>query len=92
LIEDQVNLIHAASLEILEKAGLLVHNEKTRSLRPPRLRVDEETLALDVLAKVSPGGSFMEDHSQKHMRTTALIPRIADREARTVWESKGSHI
>jgi trimethylamine--corrinoid protein Co-methyltransferase len=51
----------------------------------------EENLALNVIAEVGPGGTFMTSmHTVKHMKKTALLPKIADREARPVWESRGS--
>jgi len=51
----------------------------------------EEELALDVIAKVGPGGSFMmSPHTVKRMKTVALLPKLADRDAREAWESKGA--
>jgi trimethylamine--corrinoid protein Co-methyltransferase len=51
----------------------------------------EENLALDVLAEVGPGGMFMDTrHTLKRMRTTALLPEIADRSARQEWEADGA--
>jgi len=48
-------------------------------------------LGLDVIAQVGPGGSFMvHPHTIKRMKTTALLPKLADRNARENWESKGS--
>lgn len=52
---------------------------------------NEENLALDVIAEVGSGGSFMvHDHTVRWMRQAALIPKIADRDPRQLWESKGS--
>ena len=35
-----------------------------------RLAINEETLALDVIASVGPGGHFLADeHTRRHMRT-----------------------
>ena len=50
----------------------------------------EEDLALDVIAEVGPGGTFLtHDNTVKHMKKTALLPKIADRDSRDVWASKG---
>jgi trimethylamine--corrinoid protein Co-methyltransferase len=50
-----------------------------------------ENLALDVIAEVGPGGMFMDTrHTLKHMRTTALLPDIADRSPRQEWEANGA--
>lgn len=51
----------------------------------------EEELALEVIAQVKPGGSFMMNpHTIKRMKSEALLTRLADREARETWEKKGS--
>jgi trimethylamine--corrinoid protein Co-methyltransferase len=52
---------------------------------------NEEELALDIIAQIKPGGSFMMNpHTLKRMKSEALLTRLADREAREVWEKKGS--
>ncbi|MCX6034373.1 MAG: trimethylamine methyltransferase family protein, partial [Chloroflexi bacterium] len=52
---------------------------------------NEEELALQVIAQIKPGGSFMmSPHTAKRMKNEALLPRLADREAREIWEKKGS--
>lgn len=52
---------------------------------------DEQELALEVIAKVGPGGSFMmEPHTAKRMKSEALLTKLADRDARSVWEKKGA--
>jgi trimethylamine--corrinoid protein Co-methyltransferase len=51
----------------------------------------EEELALDVIAQVKPGGSFMMNpHTKKRMKSEALLTRLADRETREAWEKKGA--
>ena len=55
------------------------------------VRVDEDTLAVDVTAKVGPGGNFIqEDHTYEHMYEEHFIPKIADRQQRASWEESGS--
>ncbi len=55
------------------------------------INFDEQELALDVIAQVKPGGSFMmNSHTLKRMKTEALLTRLADREARESWVKKGS--
>jgi trimethylamine--corrinoid protein Co-methyltransferase len=52
---------------------------------------DDDELALEVIAQVKPGGSFMmSPHTKKRMKGEALLTRLADREAREVWEKRGS--
>ncbi len=55
------------------------------------INVNDEELALEVIAQVKPGGSFMmSPHTAKRMKTEALLTKLADRDARTIWEKKGS--
>ena len=57
----------------------------------PVLSGVEGNLALDVIAEVGPGGTFIDTlHTLKQMRTTALLPEIADRDPRQQWEEKGA--
>jgi trimethylamine--corrinoid protein Co-methyltransferase len=50
----------------------------------------EENLALDVIADVGPGGDFMKaKHTKALMKTTAVLPSVADREMRARWEQNG---
>lgn len=55
------------------------------------MRVDEETLAVEVIANVGPGHHFL---AQKHTNDLFLkehyLPRLADRESRNKWEKDGS--
>jgi len=52
---------------------------------------NEEELALPVIAQIKPGGSFMmSPHTARRMKSEALLPRLADREGREIWEKKGS--
>jgi trimethylamine--corrinoid protein Co-methyltransferase len=50
-----------------------------------------ENLCLDVIAKVGPGGTYMEEADTfEHMRTTAVLPKLANREMRSAWRDNGS--
>ena len=51
----------------------------------------EENLALDAIAEEGPGGTFMTNpYTLELMKTTAILPQIADRDAREAWEQKGA--
>lgn len=55
------------------------------------MEFSEENLALDVIAEAGPGGMFMDTvHTLKRMKTTALLPEIADRDMRDTWIENGS--
>jgi trimethylamine--corrinoid protein Co-methyltransferase len=51
----------------------------------------EEDLALDLIREIGPGGSFITaKHTINRMKTEAVMTKIADRDARTIWEKKGA--
>ncbi len=55
------------------------------------IEVNEETLALDVIDKVGPGGNFLgEDHTMKHFREETWYPRLFTREIYESWVGNGS--
>jgi trimethylamine:corrinoid methyltransferase-like protein len=50
--------------------------------------VDEETLALETVAKVGPGGHYLaQKHTRKHMREL-FMPQFMDRRPYSEWEEK----
>ena len=53
--------------------------------------VNEETLAVEVIGQVGPGGHFLgEDHTLKHFRNEHWHPAIMDRQNYFAWEKSGS--
>ncbi|MHA1782428.1 MAG: trimethylamine methyltransferase family protein [Promethearchaeota archaeon] len=59
------------------------------------IEVNEETIALDVIEKVSTstirGANFLgEKHTRKYIKKEFFIPTLADRNRRTTWKRKGS--
>jgi trimethylamine--corrinoid protein Co-methyltransferase len=52
------------------------------------IAVDDETLALDTIAAVGPGGNFLsQKHTLKHMREV-FLPQFMDRRPFNEWEAK----
>jgi len=52
------------------------------------ITVDEETLALETIANVGPGGNFLsQKHTLKHMRDI-FLPEFMDRRPYNEWEEK----
>lgn len=50
--------------------------------------VDDETLALDTIKRVGPGGNFLsQKHTLKHMREV-FVPQFMDRRPYNIWEEK----
>jgi len=71
--------------------GLLLDTEAFDLVRPIPLgfAVDEETLAVEVIEKVGPGGHFLgEPHTLRHMRET-WSSRFMDRNTWEAWEERG---
>ncbi|MBN1179688.1 MAG: trimethylamine methyltransferase family protein [Anaerolineae bacterium] len=54
------------------------------------IRVDEETLALDVIRKVNYSGHYLaEKHTMRHFRTEHYMPALLVREGYETWEKEG---
>ncbi len=52
--------------------------------------INDDTLGLDALARVGPGGNFLsDDHTLKYFKTEYYRPRIFNRGTREIWQSKG---
>ncbi len=55
------------------------------------IRVDDDTLALDELMNVGPGGHFVSSrHTRRHMRTEQFTPKLSDRDGREAWQATGA--
>jgi trimethylamine--corrinoid protein Co-methyltransferase len=55
------------------------------------IRVDEETLAVDVMNQVGPGGEYLtSQHTFKHFREQLYSQSLMDRQQRDKWEESGS--
>ena len=55
------------------------------------IEVDEERLAVEVIARVGHGGNFLDlEHTAKHYRSEHYLPQLADRGSRGAWEAKGA--
>ena len=54
------------------------------------IKVDDETLGLEVIEKVGPGGHYMtEDHTVNHMMDEFFYPDLSVRSLFDVWEHNG---
>ena len=82
-----VTNMNAASLEQAvmddEVVGMTM-----RALRG--LETSEDTLAVEAIARVGPGGHYlMDDHTLQFMRSELFHPLLADRQNRASWEAAG---
>jgi trimethylamine--corrinoid protein Co-methyltransferase len=81
------------SLMAFDFAKAIIDNEISLMLKRLHrgLEFSAENLCLDVIADVGPGGTYMEEiDTFERMRTTAVLPKIAMRDLRGVWQDKGS--
>ena len=91
-----IDLINLSTLETKMTFSLeqLVIDEEVLAIIERYLRgitVDDETLALDLIHQIGPGGAFVAtDHTLDHFRDELLIPNLIHREHRTAWEAAGA--
>jgi trimethylamine--corrinoid protein Co-methyltransferase len=53
--------------------------------------VTPETLAVDVIQQVGPGGHYLsQEHTRRHFRAETWFPTLIDRQMRRAWEAGGS--
>jgi trimethylamine--corrinoid protein Co-methyltransferase len=70
---------------------MVVDNEIASMIRRivEGVEVNQETLALDVIEKVGPGGHFLaEKHTREHA-SKLLLPKLANRSSRAIWRRSG---
>ena len=81
-----------SSLLTFDFAKAVIDNEIGLMLKRIQrgMKVNAEDLCLDLIAKVGRGGSYLEEEDTfNRIRTTALLPSIAVRDMRGVWEKTG---
>jgi len=55
------------------------------------IAVTPETLSVDVIEKVGPGGHYLaQEHTRKHFRSEMWFPTLMDRQMRRAWQATGS--
>ena len=55
------------------------------------VRIDDETLALDLIHEVGPGGNFLAcEHTAHNMRRELWFPKLMDRTKYAAWQAEGS--
>lgn len=81
------------SIMVFDYAKAVIDNEIAMMLKRLKKGIPykDEELCVDLIAKVGPGGSFMEEeHTIRNMREEVFYPQLAVREMRTMWESTGA--
>ena len=55
------------------------------------IRVNDETLAFDLIKEAGPGGHFVaSSHTRRHMRTEQHLAQLSDRADRPEWQAEGA--
>ncbi|MBC2717690.1 MAG: trimethylamine methyltransferase [Desulfobacteraceae bacterium] len=55
------------------------------------IRVDDETLAFELIKETGPGGHFVSArHTRRHMRSEQYIPQLSNRDERSIWKTGGA--
>ena len=55
------------------------------------IEVNKNTLALDIIEKVGPGGNFLsEEHTFKNFKNEMFMPELIDRSVYANWKKNGS--
>ena len=90
------NLIHDVGyLEsgLLGSFDMLVMSNEVIGMAKRILRgitVTPETLAVDVIERVGPGGHYLtQEHTRQHFRKEVWFPTLMDRQMRRGWEASG---
>jgi trimethylamine--corrinoid protein Co-methyltransferase len=56
-----------------------------------KLVVDEDTLAMETMKAVGPGGTFLsQDHTFQHFRRELWMPKLLERRNWELWENDGA--
>ena len=82
------------ALKTFDFAKAVIDDEIAQMLKRAKrgLEFSEENLAVDIIKKIGPGGSFIvEPHTIKRMKTAGLLTKLSDRDTRSQWQKKGAH-
>jgi len=81
------------ALKTFDFAKAVIDDEVAQMMKRVKRGVsfNDEDLALDLIKQVGPGGSYIvAKHTISRMKTEAVMTKLADRDARTIWVKKGS--
>lgn len=81
------------ALKTFDFAKAVIDDEVAQMLKRVKrgISFSDEDLAVDLIKEIGPGGSFIvAKHTINRMKTEAVMTKIADRDARTIWEKKGA--
>ncbi|MBL0345080.1 trimethylamine methyltransferase family protein [Candidatus Villigracilis affinis] len=81
------------ALKTFDFAKAVIDDEIAQMLKRAKRGVNfsDDELAVGLIKDIGPGGSYITaKHTIGRMKTEAVMTKLADRDARTIWEKKGS--
>lgn len=81
------------ALKTFDFAKAVIDDEIAQMMKRMKRGVgfSDDDLGLNLIKEIGPGGSFITaKHTTSRMKTEAVMTKIADRDARTIWEKKGA--
>ena len=81
------------ALKTFDFAKAVIDDEIAQMMKRMKRGVSfsDEDLGVDLIKQIGPGGSFITaKHTTSRMKTEAVMTKIADRDARSIWEKKGA--
>jgi trimethylamine--corrinoid protein Co-methyltransferase len=81
------------ALKTFDFAKAVIDDEISQMMKRVKRGVNfsDDELAVNLIKEIGPGGSYIvAKHTISRMKTEAVMTKLADRDARTTWEKKGS--
>lgn len=81
------------ALKTFDFAKAVIDDEMAQMMKRVKrgISFSEDDLGANLIKEIGPGGSFITaKHTIHRMKTEAVMTKIADRDARTIWEKKGA--
>lgn len=81
------------ALKTFDFAKAVIDDEVAQMMKRMKrgINFSDEELGLSLIKEIGPGGSFITaKHTIGRMKTEAVMTKLADRDARTIWVKKGS--
>ncbi len=81
------------ALKTFDFAKAVIDDEMAQMMKRVKrgISFSDDDLGLNLIKEIGPGGSFITvKHTISRMKTEAVMTKIADRDARTIWEKRGA--
>jgi trimethylamine---corrinoid protein Co-methyltransferase len=81
------------ALKTFDFAKAVIDDEVAQMMKRAKrgISFSDDDLAVSLIKEIGPGGSYIKPrHTSARMKTEIVMTKIADRDARSIWEKKGS--